>query len=417
MFNQFLKSIDIVISDARSSEHVLQKDYFPIYDVIERYVVDNKLLLSNAELLADKKKTTLRNYIIYGDDIFRHSNNLSNELSKITIHVLMYTNKKNEDFTISVNRSPIVQLFSIRKRVRTVIAPVLMRGMFIFPPELELIDIYHKLYSPQYAELWEGLLPLESNIREQFYNRQQIVGGFKKKKKSKKKSNGNKKPYTDNKIIFDWLRGRSDYILIGVNAINILTNNKWYFQKVQILSNSPIKTITDEFSNLIFQHTGIRSTSKTHNSHISTEPRLTKTVISITIPAHGKRNRYTMHLLDIFNAPHYELVPYITYNKFNIGCNHVLRAFLLINLWFSQILFALNVCDGNVLKYLVCSVFENFKAVDDIIEQPKFSWLYMGTHVDLATFKKKESFNNVYYPYAPEQHRYRTGAYRQLSKK
>lgn len=412
MFVQYLKTFDDVIERAKKSKHVIQKDFFPIYNVVEEYVKENNLILSNVETLIKKEKTTFRSYTIYGDNIFRHANNLANEIAKITIYVLMYTNKKNEDFSITVNGVRFIQLFNIQSRLRRVIVPVKVGGMSMYPPEFELIELYHKLYLPNYADDWDKLQELEVEIRKQMYDRRKILGGYHNKQKHQQ-SQKYKGTFADNKIIMNWLKGRSDYVLIGINAINILNGSNSYYQKVQILTSCPAEKIVGEFSNLIFQYIGFRVTHKSHNANISFEPRLQKTVVSVTVPD-PKRGKRTIHLLDIFNSPQYELVPYTTYSDLNIGYANVLRMFMLVDLWFLRILFALNLINERALKQSVDVVFENLSNVDKISLSKYSRELYLGTYVDIVRYKQKQSLKNTFYPYNPEQTRYQKGEYRKI---
>jgi len=412
MFFQFLKTFDDVVEKAKKSKHVIQKDFFPIYNVVEKYVKDNNLILSNVETLIKKEKTTFRSYTIFGDNIFRHANNLANSIAKITVYVLMYTNTKNEDFSITVNGTRFIQLFNIQNRLRKVIVPVTVGGMSMYPPEFELIELYHKLYLPNYSDEWDKLQELEVDIRKQMYDRRKILGGYHDKHKHQQNQK-HKGTLLNNNIILNWLKGRSDYVLIGVNAINILNGSNTYYQKVQILTSCPAEKIVSEFSNLIFQYIGFRVTHKIHNANISFEPRLQKTVVSVTIPDPKRGNR-TIHLMDIFNSPQYELVPYTTYSDLNIGYFNVLRMFMLVDLWFLRILFALNLINKQALKQSVDVLFEDLSNVDKISISKYSSELYLGTYVDLIRYKQKQSLQNTFYPYNPEQTRYQKGKFRSI---
>lgn len=412
MFVQYLKTIDDVITKAKKSKHVIRKDFFPIYTAVEKYVKDNNLILSNMETLIKKEKTTFRSYTIFGNNIFHHANNIANMIAKITVYVLMYTNKKNEDFSITVNGTRFIQLFNIQNRLRKVIAPVTVGGILMYPPEFELIDLYHKLYLPNYADEWEKLQELEVDIKKQMYSRRKILGGYHNKHKHQQ-NNKYKRTFVDNKIILNWLKERDDYVLVGVNAINILNGYNTYCQKVQILTSCPVEKIVSEFNNLIFQYIGVHVVHKSHNANISFEPRLQKTVVSVIIPGlkHGKR---TIHLMDIFNSPLYELVPYTTYSDLNIGYSNVLRMFILVDLWFLRILFAVNLINDRVLKQSVDAIFENLSNVDKISMSKYSIELYLGTYVDLIRYKHKQSLQNTFYPYNPEQTRYQKGVFRNI---
>jgi hypothetical protein len=412
MFVQYLKTFDDIIEKAKKSKHIIRKDFFHIYDVVEKYVKDNNLILSSVETLIKKEKTTFRSYIIFGDNIFRHANNLANIIAKITVYVLMYTNKKNENFSITMNGTSFIQLFNIQNRMRKVIVPVTVGGVLMYPPEFELIELYHKLYLPNYADEWDKLQKLEVDIRKQTYDRRKILGGYHNKHKHKQNQK-DKRTFVDNKIILKWLKGRNDYMLVGVNAINILNDSDTYYQKVQILTSCPSEKIVSEFSNLIFQYIGFRVTHKIHNANMSFEPRLQKTVVSVTIPD-PKRGKRTIHLMDIFNSPQYELVPYTTYRDLNIGYSNVLRMFMLVDMWFLRILSALNLINERALKQSVDIVFENLSNVDKISLSKYSVELYLGTYVDLMRYKKKQSLQNTFYPYNPEQTRYQKGNFRNI---
>lgn len=414
MFNQFLKSADSVISEAKQSAHVIQEEYFPIYDVIEQYVKDNNLILSNAEMLIKKEKTTLRSYIIYGDYIFGHANALANLIAAINIYVLLFTTTKNEDFTIVVDGNRIVQLFNIPKRFIHVIKPVKIgaSNILLYPPEFELIEIYHQLYLPNYYSDREKLELWERELRLQLSNRRGIIGrGESKTTKFSKPTN----LLMDNKIIINWLKNRNDYVLIGTNAINTLLNDSRYCQKIQLIVADNISLFINELSNLIAQHTGHTPTYKSHQTHLPTEPRLTKTVLSINIPASKHSPSRNMHLVDIFNAASYELIPYTVYANINIGYPNVLKMFTLIDLWFLRILSALGFVTKNSLEKGVGINLRLLDKTDEISLSMFGRELYLGVYSDIKRYKQKQGSANVFYPYNPEQCRYQKGTYRVIS--
>lgn len=402
MFNQFLTEVDDIITDAKQSEHVIQKQFFPIYEVIENYVRRNGLIVSNVETLAKKEKTVFSTYIIYGDFIFKHANNLSNEIAKINIFTLLYTNIKNEDFSITVDGNRLIQLFNIHKKLIPTIIPVQIGNMNLYPPEFELIEIYHKLYLPNYAENWDKLKDWESHIKTQLSDRRQIIGGGEQKWKKSKN-------IIDNTIILNWIKGRIDCILIGINAVNILLDDDRFCQKVQIITCCSIEKILNEFNNLIFQYFSLRSHHKTRSVNISTEPRLRKTVVSVTL-----KNQKTIHLLDIFNAAEYELVPYTTYANLDIGYKNVLRMYFLIDLWFLRTLKVLNFIDDNNLKKSIGIIFNYLEKINKIPDDRYSREVYLGTYSDLVRYKQKVGTQNVFFPYSPEQHRYLKGTYRSV---
>lgn len=413
MFSQFLDKVDSIVAEAKQSEHVILREYFPIYAAVEDYVRSNNLVLSNVETLVDEKKTSFRSYVVYGDHIFQHANNMANMIAKLTIYVLMYTNKKNEDFSIVVNGTRFIQLFNIQKKLISMIMPVKINNIRMYPPEFELIDIYHKLFLPNFYDEWEMLEGLEIKIRKQMVSRKKVIGG------AKQINNvlSTHVPKIHNSIILNWLKDRDDYILIGVNAVNLLNNEditKKYFQRIQIITSSPSEKIVGEFSQYMVGKTGLEPSAKYRSANFPLEPRLQKIVISVRVPTPKNQKPSTIYLLDIFNAAQFELVPYTTYKHLDVGYPNVFKMFFLLDLWFLRILYAFGFTHQNTLKQYVDEIFNNLNNVDRIHHSKYSSEMYLGVHIDLSRYKQKQGLKNIFYPYNPEQHRYLKGDYRKI---
>lgn len=199
MFEEYLDKFDEILIKAKQSKHVRNDEMDSIYKIIEEYIVKNKLIVSNSRLLADIEENKVKSYVIYGSDIFIHANNLANEISKITIHVFLFTNIKNQDFTVMVNGINTIQFYNISKKLNSLFLPVKKNKFLIYPPEFELLEIYYKLYSPLYFKDWEELEIIKNSIEKQFIDRKKIIGGL----------TINKKLNFDTSIIFNWLKGKT----------------------------------------------------------------------------------------------------------------------------------------------------------------------------------------------------------------
>jgi hypothetical protein len=417
MFSQFLNQVDGVISEAKASRHIIKESFGEVYDAIESYVKDNNLILSSPEALIKQEKTTFSKFTIYGDNIFRHANNLANIIAAINIYVLMYTNVKNEDFTISVDGGALVQLYNVRRNLLPTINPVKIGGINMYPYELELIGIYNKLYSPEFADDWDKLDDWERKMFKHICERRQILGGKRRRRSgsarrsaASRDESGRSTNAFDGAVVFNWLKGRDDYILVGVNAVNILTDSPPDHPKIQAITANC--SFVNEVSNLIKQATGITPRTKTNKTNIPTEPRSSKTTISIAVP-NGRGKQRTVHIMDVFNAATYELVPFSTYNDLQVGHKNVLKMYFLVDLWFYRILFSLNFIKETVLKKNVAACFHNLEKIEGV-PQDILGREYLGIHSDIVRYKKKIGTQNVFYPYNPEQHRYIKGKYREI---
>jgi hypothetical protein len=398
MFETYLEGFADVINEAKSSKHITQSHLLQVYKVIEEYVKSNRLILSNAEAFLEDEVFNRREYVIYGTNIFNHANNLANKISKVNIYVKLYTNLKNEDFSILVNGGNLVSMFNIKKGLMRIINPINHKGVLMYPPEFELINIYHKLYSPIYHKEWEKIEKIERGLVKTLYHREPIIGGH---------INENRNMY--NSLVIEWLKKRGDYILIGFNAVNILTKKEPNHGKIQIIASSVDNIITG-LGKMILKHTGYHMSHKVFNARINTEPRLQKTLVDITI--HETKPR-TIRILEIYNSAEYELVPYVVYDNINVGYPDVLRMLLLVDMFFIRVLSSINTKNKKMAQTEIHNIFNYIKLSHSIDLSPLVE-SYIGINSSLIKYKKKQGLKNEFFPYIPEQYRYHNGSYRLL---
>ena len=394
MFTQYIKNIDALYEEAKKSKHVIYKDFFPIYNIIEKYVKKHKLIVINKEILIGEKKKGLSSYILYGTNIFKHANDMANKLAQHTISVRLYTNIKNEDFTIVVNNSRMLQFYNIHKQVCSIINPVEVSGFLMYPPEFELIDVYHTLYNPNKARDWEKFHQLEIKIYEQLKKRKKILGG------------GEKKIYP--KTVINWLRNKKNCILIDINAIKIIENKEDYKNQFQVIADD---VFVQEFTSFIFQFTGRETNIKKYSRIIQTDGMLEKKSIYIKFP------KGNLKIMDVWNSTKYELVPYRTIKNIRIAADNVILRFLFLKIW--------NIRSLKYLKIL------NKKTFDDILEitltyidqirgnrNPKkmdvSKLSYMGVFIDPIISKQKKALSNDFYPYIPAQYKLKNNFFRSI---
>jgi predicted transcriptional regulator len=386
MFSAFLKNIDNVLEDAKKSPHVVQDNFFKIYEIVENYVAKNNLMLSNMEILSRRKKKSFNTYIIYCNDAFKHANDLANALAKETIYILLYTQQQNKEFSITVKGKWLIHVYNIPLQFLNVIYPVKIDNMLLYPPEFELIDIYHKLYSPHYADEWDKVRELEPSIKQLFKKRKNLMAG------DMIEGGAPVRRKKINSSIINWLKERNDYVIVGEFAINMMTELSKKTCCIQLIIDSPLDKFVAEFDNFIYQLTGTRTIKKTHTANIYIEPRLKKTVLKTRL-----NNEKTVRILEIFNSGQFELIPYSTKNNLMIGYPNVLRTYILLNLWYSTILFALGKIDKYILSSNVGNVFRQMDMID-LIKNSEYSHeSYLGTYVKLAVWKKHRADKGTFY--------------------
>lgn len=390
MFSPHIKNINLLYEKAKNSKHVIYHDFLPLYDIVDKYVKENNIIISNKELLLSEKKKGISKYVLYGANIFIHANKLSNLLSEKTIYVKLFTNVKNEDFTIIVNNYRLIQLYNIKKAIKTIITPLTIKEFLIYPPELELIEIYHILYNPARASEWEKTREIEIKIYEKFIKRKHFIGGK-----------------TSNKIypkqILNWLTNKKNCILIGINAINLINSTENYKNQFHVIGN---KVFIQEFSAFIFQFTGRETNVKKYSGILQNDKVLVKHSIYIKIP------QGNLKIMNVWNSIDYELVPYKTIRNIKVGSVNVILKFLFINLWNTKILDFYN---KNKSKNSSNELFNYINLIRDERANEKMDKLsYMGIYVDPIKEKQKKSVSNVYYPYYPIKYKLKNNKYRDI---
>ena len=186
MFHRYTEEhLGDVKCDAKQSHHIVQYDNIPIFEEILSYCKSNNLLLSNIKSMVtppDKMKgpgaynsdvlkeymmnvNPMTSFVVYGSYIFKHANDLANLLAKNhTPFVELFTTIPNRIFNMKIKGMARVILFiDIKKNNMSMVNAV--NGKWL-PPNLELINIYRKLYSPEYYGDRDELNEYESKCWE-----------------------------------------------------------------------------------------------------------------------------------------------------------------------------------------------------------------------------------------------------------
>lgn len=405
MFSKVLEDIDDIFQDARNTKYVKRKEFIPLYNAIHEYVAEHKLIMGNVETLVGATRTSTNNYTLYGSYMLRHANSLANKLAAINIYTTMYTNVKNQHFTITVDGTRLLQCYDVHSKYIGALSPVSINDTLVYPPEFELMRIYRVMYSPASYSEWDTYtkhIPvLEKQVRKRLAELSADV------KQSMRKKGGKPTPST---FVYNWLKTQTEYALIGRCATDTVTGT-YVSGKIQLIATNP-EVLVKSLTNVVSQMTGRTPNVKTHRVNIPTDNNLRKTSISITTVTNGKKT--TTHLIDVFNSANYELIPYSTFNDVQVAYPDVIKRFILIELWTTRILHSLGVLNkyatGKVLKKasIQMKVATGLSVEDYTAEE------FIGNMVDPELSRKRVSVKNPYPKYVPEQYRYNHGKYRTL---
>lgn len=267
---------------------------------------------------------------------------LVRELEKTkTIDAKMQTNIMYREFTIFVHTRQVAKIYQFDKNkevlLQNVLPAITRHGYFatdveirVLQPELQLIDIYHRLYLP-YAENTRGYLKYHElyEMEHKIYPMLQLSN-----KAMDKRSYDDYYLKMDDAIINNFLAFK-DVVLIGDYAISFVLGENTNITKptvkrrIQIISDEAVETLCV----LLGKHFKTKFTSTFHLVNLPTDFQLTKHTIYVT-----NKEQRLIPVIDVFNSTAYELIPYTVHGGVKIAGLYALLRFKLIDLWAMRVL-------------------------------------------------------------------------------
>jgi len=451
MFSSILKTdfMDKVKEQAKKTKITDYRNKFKkMFENVENYVKENNIIISDIDMLMDENDNKIlykEKYNIYCSNPFKHGNNLinfiaenmtdSSDLSKWLVlrtaipHRLLNITYKGVEFV------RIHCLYSQKiEKLNLIIKPVSCKGfyieenIYILPYEIELIDIYRKLYmpNPECVLKWKELLAIEPYLVSETNNRiknkifTETVGG----------KSINIESETIKQIIIFKMLSDSNFILIGEWAIKII---EWGLtggslrkssEKIQIISETEINKTFDDIKNhikTILPSGPYEITYREHELHIPKDLRIRRYTIYIQIPCNEENECPVKQItiMDIFTNASYELVPWISSNRFlkkknntypniKIGNPYVLLRFFMLDLWILRIIFSKKMLIQSVVQKKIDNIWisinkiRNPNKLGGIINKSFSLENYIGKYYsEMIYFKTliKNQKNPDYFPY------------------
>ena len=409
-----------------------------LFKDIENYVNKNNIIVSDIDILIQSKnfelkiKDTLYKeiYNIYCFNPFKHANELINSIASRIEKEKEKGNKEkwltlktlipHKHLSILYKGMIIVNIFHLHeKNINLLISPILFKGFYtnkdlcFLPYEIELIDLYRKLYSPtkEFVEKWKDLLYIEpyliSKTNERIQNKvfTEIKGG----------DIVNIDSNTIKQMIIFKLLPENNFILIGQWAVNIIEFGlyggtlKKSIEKVQIISEMEIKetfSIIKNHIKTILPNNPFEITYREHELHIPKDIRIRRYTIYIQIPCdeEGKCPVRQITLMDIFTNATYELIPWISSNIFlkkkidfypniKIGNPYVLLRFFMLDMWILRIIFS----KGLLIKNTVQKKLDNIWISVNKIRNPSKLGGIINKSFSIENYIGKYSDENIYF--------------------
>ncbi len=380
MFSALLKT-NFVNDLKKKAEEGRIKDYWDdfkyLFEEIEKYIGENIMIISDVDMLIGEKMLYKNKYVVYcsREHIERYANDLTNKLAQkqsskkgneMWIQLRTGLPGKNLDITYKGISLIVIKTLSEQNiNMGIIVQPIIRKGFYtdhtvrMMPQEIELIDVYKKLYSPNYAEDWEKILKVEPILVEETGKRistRVFAGGF---------NTGNINVKTIQSHITLNVLNNSDFVLVGEWAIKLIemgiTGNyiKYSDEKVQIITKHPFRRTFELLKSNIkdaFPDYSYEIIYKEQQLYLPDDYRTKRFTIYIQFPSttQGTKPVRDRAFMDVFTNAMYELIPWIPSDTFlkktnkkyptnvKIGNPYVLLRFLMIDLWTLRIIYAKN---------------------------------------------------------------------------
>lgn len=422
MFKKLLETdfFQVVSNDAQ--KNIIKKDrdaYKEIFNEARSLLANDPIIIiSNPYIILKITNNTEQNMIIYTTHTRRTTTMIANHIhKKIGKLVQMRSIIPNEEYEIMYNMRGLIKLYHI-ERYKNIAIPELfnaikINNLYYFPPEIELMDIYHKLYLPNYYDDWNILLQQEKSLYGSIIDKDTKGGDIKCTScKDKRKLEIN-----SIKLLLLKFLDNANYILVGGWAHNIITlensSNKDISnnENIQIISENDIEQDYKNISNYLSSYTNFGVYYKKKKIFIPKDNRIYKYTLFIKYPTFtattGKGYRgIDKQFLDIYNCGEYELIPYITkkYNNISlrVGNLFVQMRFLLLDMWLYRLIKYLKAIDDKLFHEKCAYIHSTMKTLKKILPID-FKNKYMGINYDekiaqKITITKQNIKKSSYYP-------------------
>lgn len=409
--------------------------------------------------MGNEPSDTARKYKIFGARIFFHANDLAGIIADLIPYVRMNTIVREKEFEIQVDGARIVTLYNIDPSFAKIISPCQIKKAKSeasspnrLPAEVTLVDVYHRLYSPQEYKSWPVLRDYEAELWKSFIETRDMVvecdssaeptrppgdgasadllaesedsstsddsvvvskkhGRRDKHRRDKspgpRTSGGLEEAHTD--IIVRWLKTMREYAIVGNFAITCMNGKQCPVTgAMQIIVNNvkhAIDSLTSELSKYIPK---AKIESRSYDLQLPTDYRIKKYVIVARI------GNDVYYIANLFNCADYELIPHVTIAGLKVAAQDVILRFLFIELWFVRVVHGFGKMTQHEYISMVKAIFANtdtvrasWVAMSTVVTQPT----YIGTHIDESVSKKTAE---MVPPYYPAQYKRERGSYRNL---
>jgi hypothetical protein len=343
-----------------------------------------------------------------------------------------------EEYDIMFDMRSLVKVYRI-ERYKTVslvnlFNPIKYNNLYYFPPNIELMNIYHKLYRPNNFDEWDELLKHEKLLYKTLIstkhsvnltnlNKDVSIANIKLELMDAEKATATTKTSKTaadcdtckhsrkiniahiKQLMLKFLHNEK-YVLIGDWGYNIITKDPVDSDdKIQIISETDIEQDYASVITYLSQYTKMGIYYKKKEMFIPKDNRIFKHTFYIKYPTLKGGIGVDKPFLDIYNNGSFELIPYVNIKKdgvnLRVGNPYVQMRFTLMDLWIMSLLHHLKVITAEQLNSKTYQFIIKLKALHAI--DIKYDLNYTGVNFDEKVAQKIEiSEKNIkktsYYP-------------------
>jgi hypothetical protein len=376
--------------------------YEPARQKVFAYCADKSLIVSDIRTLLSDSDPLDAQIHVYCDAPVQHARAITDALYTMSRWVKMGTTTTGEEMVIYFDTIPLVYVTAIKKHrsisLQDLIAPVDIDGVSYMSPEIELIDLYRILYTPNMECEWEKSVLQEKKLMTMVHDRvdNKILGG--KKKKCNDCSQNRSAGIDQMRIaVLEGPCQSEQYVVVGHWAVALAKGDTPPQDKLQIICGDvelAIKCIMDTLQ----QHTRFAVTFTQQNLHIPKDFRTRRYTLYIQYPSLTGGTPMKKPFMDVFNSAEFELIPYAKVGKYMLGSPYVLLRFFMIDLWIVRLVYKLNLIDQGVLRKKIRILMEIIDSVDRHLPDGPF----FGVVSDPVVSKKIASLTGKrHFPYYP----------------
>lgn len=322
--------------------------YEPFFITAEKYIAENKIIIGGDNgihtLLGHKRNKDSFKYELYTDEPFKHAKELANALYATKLskdnpinkkYINTQTKLKYREFSVSINTRELFMIYSLSDyegiKLRDLVDPVEAKGLFsgisvlCMNREVQLMELYRKLYNPLLADDWISLLIIENEL----FGEKKDGGRRMPKQKINKNAPDIPREYYQRqkwkqnieKQILEKFVANAKYtnLLIGDYAMAMSENVKVSEPRLQFISQFDIKAIISIISKILKQF--LRNSYVVHSEHklnIPTDFRIRKYILYI------KDNRGNqIAIADVYNSLQYDVIPYDVIDGMNVNITDI----------------------------------------------------------------------------------------------